>query len=122
MWLPTTADTPKLIDVLRKLGINDSTSDSASTCTIRSYETRYYFARTSPESDSPLDAISIATTSEVDKEIDPSDGLMPGAQAITEDPGFEGKIHLMNGRKVVLTAGSSGTVSQRMSCSWRDEG
>ncbi|KAF5588579.1 uncharacterized protein FSUBG_11436 [Fusarium subglutinans] len=102
MWFPTTADTPKLIDALRKLGVNDSTSDSASTCTIRTSETTYYSARTSPDSDSLLDVISIASTcttvtldfisilgAEVDRALDPSEGLVSGAQAITEDPAFE---------------------------------
>ncbi|KAF5238830.1 hypothetical protein FANTH_10158 [Fusarium anthophilum] len=103
MWFTTTADTPKLIDALRKLGVNDSTSDSASTCTIRTFETTYYSARTSPDSDSLSDVISIASTcttvtlafisvleAEVGIALDPSDGLVPGAQAITEGPAFEG--------------------------------
>ncbi|KAF5671378.1 hypothetical protein FDENT_10917 [Fusarium denticulatum] len=103
MWLPTTADTPKLIDALRKLGVDDSTSDSASAWTIRTFETIYYFTRTSPESNSLSNAISTTSTctsvtldyiyileAEVDKALDTSDGMVSGAQAITEDPAFEG--------------------------------
>ncbi|SCO80674.1 uncharacterized protein FRV6_04887 [Fusarium oxysporum] len=62
MWPLSTVGTPKLTDALRKLGINDYTSESASTCTIRTLETIYYSARTSVKSSSLLDATYIGTT------------------------------------------------------------
>ncbi|KAF5637116.1 hypothetical protein F52700_4853 [Fusarium sp. NRRL 52700] len=118
MWLPIITDRLRLIDALRKPGVNGSTSDSTSKCSIRTFETAYYSARTRPESDSLSASTSIASTStsvtldfisileaEFDTSIDPSDGLVLGAQAITEDAAFEGTSHLMNGRKLVLTAG-----------------
>ncbi|EXA32027.1 hypothetical protein FOQG_16929 [Fusarium oxysporum f. sp. raphani 54005] len=104
MWPLSTVGTPKLTDALRKLGINDYTSESASTCTIRTSETIYYSARTSVKSSSLLDATYIGTTwtsatldfihilEEVHEALDASGSRSVGIQAIAEDSGIEGKI------------------------------
>ncbi|KAJ4081291.1 hypothetical protein NW760_012649 [Fusarium oxysporum] len=117
MWPLSTVGTPKLTDALRKLGINDYTSESASTCTIRTLETIYYSARTSVKSSSLLDATYIGTTwtsatldfihtlEEVHEALDASGSRSVGIQAIAEDSGIEGKYNLMDGRKHVLTGG-----------------
>ncbi|KAF5983610.1 hypothetical protein FCOIX_3136 [Fusarium coicis] len=67
------------------------------------------------ERNSTSDDISIATTytsvaldfisileAEVDEALDPPDSLVLAAQAVTEDPAFEGKCHFMNRRKLEL--------------------
>ncbi|KAF5577136.1 hypothetical protein FPCIR_12250 [Fusarium pseudocircinatum] len=84
MWLLTTVNSSKLLNALRKLGIN------------KLYLALSFYL---------FDAISITTTctsvtldfisileAEVEDALCPSNGLVSGAQTITGDPAFEGNL------------------------------
>ncbi|EWZ79874.1 hypothetical protein FOWG_16035 [Fusarium oxysporum f. sp. lycopersici MN25] len=101
---PTTIEISEVMDTLRivstmtsaRCNANNSTSDSASTSTMRTSETLYSSAKTRQGSNSSSDVASTATmcTSET---LDPSDSLGTRTQATSEDPGLRGTSHLMNG-------------------------
>ncbi|TVY59959.1 hypothetical protein Focb16_v003991 [Fusarium oxysporum f. sp. cubense] len=104
MSAPTTIDISEVMDTLRivsamtsaRCGANNSTSDSASTSTMRTSETLYSSAKTRQGSNSSSDAASTATmcTSET---LDSSDSLGTRTRATSEDLGLRDKSHLMNG-------------------------
>ncbi|KAF4457330.1 hypothetical protein F53441_720 [Fusarium austroafricanum] len=98
MYIPTTIDIPEVMDARAivsamasaRCGANNSTSDSASTSTMRTSETLYFSAKTSQGSDCSSDVASTVTmcTSET---FDSSEALAQKPKPVRKILAFEAK-------------------------------